>query len=574
MSESGDTAVKTGKSRRKKGKGKKTTADDQTEPAGEVFGAEGHPSSSALTSPSVQSERSVPTTGESPSVSQVSSPASASSKGVARQRKRDRPANVQVESIRALARTIHIPSRPDGGGTMGQPVQLTVNCYDLRVVPKVSHVYHLEVKSVHRLGTDGKRELRMPPNEKRNLLVNVIAKLPRDTIYDSGHTVYSVSEIPGVTTADSNLEMTIKDPLNSGELLLCYRICKVQLVSTGDLHEYIGNPYASSINMPQDSIRLLDCVFKTALKGSFETVGRASLFDKSPAKILPESLLSIHRGFLLSARPQWQIRFNIDMTCKAFLTAGNMADVLFEKYGDNMSQCVEQMERDVKRIRVETAPIYKEKTGHARRFTVFELSRTPASQLMIPDLNQTVADYFSEKYSIVLQYPELPCVKVNNNRDVFFPMELLHILPFQAPNSSKAEVAAAVIRLSAVQPRDRFKEIQQFVNAVVRKKHPVLTTYGVEVIPAPVQVPGRVLPTPTANFGRENVQLKRGCWEVPSYYLPTPGKQATRCAVISVPPHRVPVTIVCSLDQLTSLMRTRLFEPIGFSFVWNQVALR
>lgn len=531
-----DSVFKTGKSRRKKGKGKKVAAEDQAEQAPEVPGDEGHLLSSDPTSPSIHSD--VPTTWGLHDVPQLSSPALLT-KEVARQRKRDRPIHVQVTGSKAVSRTIHIPSRPDDGGKIGQPVQLTVNCYNLRIVPKLAHVYHLEAKSVHVLDTNGnKKELKMPPKDKRSLLLNVIDKLPPNTIYDGGHTVYTVSEIPGVTTADSIKEMTIKDPLNSGKLLLCYRICKVQLVSTGDLQEYLSNPYASSINMPQDSIRVLDCVFKTALKGSFETVGRASLFYKNPAQILPDSLLSIHRGFLLSCRPQWQIRFNVDMTCKAFLTAGNMADVLHTKYGDRMHLCVEQMERDIKRIRVETAPIYKEKTGQVRRFTAFGLSRKPASHLIISDLNQTVADYFANKHGIVIQYPELPCVNVSNSREVFFPMELLHIRPFQSPNSSKAEVAAAVIRLAAIQPRDRFREIQQFVNTVTRNKHPVLTTYGIETIPTPVQLTGRVLPTPTANFGRENVQLRRGCWEAPSYYLSTPGRQVTRCAVISVPPHQ------------------------------------
>lgn len=42
-------------------------------------------------------------------------------------------------------------------------------------------------------------------------------------------------------------------------------------------------------------------------------------------------------------------------------------------------------------------------------------------------------------------------------------MELLTILPYQAPNVKKSDVASEIIRCAAVRVHDRFKELDTFV---------------------------------------------------------------------------------------------------------------
>ncbi|KAF5396022.1 hypothetical protein PHET_11298, partial [Paragonimus heterotremus] len=99
---------------------------------------------------------------------------------VARQRKTDRPQTTCSDfsiSLKPadLSGTVHIPSRPDKGGTLGVPVRLLVNCFDVRFEPKRVIVYCVEPISVHRVDSAGvKRDLRMPPREKRALLRHLI----------------------------------------------------------------------------------------------------------------------------------------------------------------------------------------------------------------------------------------------------------------------------------------------------------------------------------------------------------------------------------------------------------------
>ncbi|VDP60977.1 unnamed protein product [Schistosoma mattheei] len=374
----------------------------------------------------------------------------------------------------SIDKVVRIPNRPDRGGTVGRKVTVTSNCWDLAFLPKTVYLYFLEASAVYRVGVDegSKTEIRMPPKEKRALIQQVVDSFPESIIYDGGNSVYSESPLPGITTDPVEKEIDIKDPLGRDHLLLSYRIMEVQKVSTADINHFISSPKATSLNMPQ--------------------------------------------------------------TCKAFFTAGNLADVMYEKYGDNMARCSSQMANDLRRIRVETDKFYKSDNGHAysRRFTVHGISSVPADKLMIEERKQSVAAYFDEHHHIKLKYPDLPCIKV------YMPMELLNILPFQAPNASKADVASEVIRCAAVRPQERFQELQTFSNSML-KSHPLIKQFGLTLQSRPVDVNARVLQPPSAAFDRSRViPLKPGSWTSPGFYDPAGHGVELLWAILCVPPDR------------------------------------
>ncbi|CAH8462694.1 unnamed protein product [Schistosoma mattheei] len=439
----------------------------------------------------------------------------------------------------SIDKVVRIPNRPDRGGTVGRKVTVTSNCWDLAFLPKTVYLYFLEASAVYRVGVDegSKTEIRMPPKEKRALIQQVVDSFPESIIYDGGNSVYSESPLPGITTDPVEKEIDIKDPLGRDHLLLSYRIMEVQKVSTADINHFISSPKATSLNMPQESIRLLDCILKTVSKQSFVSLGRSALFYEKPVRVIADKLFTIHKGFITSVRPQWKVRVNLDMTCKAFFTAGNLADVMYEKYGDNMARCSSQMANDLRRIRVETDKFYKSDNGHAysRRFTVHGISSVPADKLMIEERKQSVAAYFDEHHHIKLKYPDLPCIKVDQKREVYMPMELLNILPFQAPNASKADVASEVIRCAAVRPQERFRELMDFTNSI-SKAHRLFQLFQVKIANKPVDVKSRVLQPPKAVFNRpDKIQLKAGSWNTPDFHEPAKRGVAIPWGILCVP---------------------------------------
>ncbi|OON20197.1 piwi domain protein, partial [Opisthorchis viverrini] len=370
-----------------------------------------------------------------------------------------------------------LPHRPDTGGTIGEPVRISVNCWNITIKPMDIHVYFLEAISLDLVDSSGNRkELRLRAAELRAKLRHVVETMPPHPVYDGAHALYTDTPLPGITSDGITKEIQLPDPMDAGKLFLKYRILLTQKINTQDLIAYLDNPKASTLNMPQ--------VFK------------------------------------------------------AFFTAGCMADVLYDKYGDNMMRCVKQMEDDLLRIRAQTNSLYKQKTNRVKRITVHGLSRKPASELIIPELNQSVASYFETKYGIRLKYPELPCVKSKKDKEEYFPMELLDILPFQAPKASKADVASQVIRLAAVQPRDRFREIHSFLSVMLQSGEGLFNKFGVKVSQNLVKVTGRILPLPKADFGRGDIPITRGKWNVPGFITPGCQGNEIKWALYSVPRHR------------------------------------
>ncbi|KER27546.1 hypothetical protein T265_13773, partial [Opisthorchis viverrini] len=459
-----------------------------------------------------------------------------------------------------------LPHRPDTGGTIGEPVRISVNCWNITIKPMDIHVYFLEAISLDLVDSSGNRkELRLRAAELRAKLRHVVETMPPHPVYDGAHALYTDTPLPGITSDGITKEIQLPDPMDAGKLFLKYRILLTQKINTQDLIAYLDNPKASTLNMPQDSIRCLDCVFKCACWGKFESLGRQAVFEKTPKQI--NGLLSIHRGFLTSVRPQWKIPLIVDLVFKAFFTAGCMADVLYDKYGDNMMRCVKQMEDDLLRIRAQTNSLYKQKTNRVKRITVHGLSRKPASELIIPELNQSVASYFETKYGIRLKYPELPCVKSKKDKEEYFPMELLDILPFQAPKASKADVASQVIRLAAVQPRDRFREIHSFLSVMLQSGEGLFNKFGVKVSQNLVKVTGRILPLPKADFGRGDIPITRGKWNVPGFITPGCQGNEIKWALYSVPPHRISRCIYICTALFIRLLKIRRHPTTGFALL-------
>ncbi|CAL8102057.1 unnamed protein product [Calicophoron daubneyi] len=561
------TEAGTKKTKRKAKKDRGSSAKEKAEEkSGDTIAPQG---AEALESLEKQSE---------PSTSQIS-PAGEQGRAVTAARQKKSHPMIVAEGIlpTQMARISlgekYMPKRPDNGGKLGKPCEMTVNCWDMEFGSCKVKMYCLEEIAVYNLDKSAgtKKEIRMPTKEKRALLKFVIPTLPAHAIYDGGHTVYSETQVPDVTSDGVEREMEIEDPQSRGTLLLKYRIMEVQTITTDVLRDYITNPRSTSLEMPQDSIRLLDCVFKEVSKRSYVSLGRAAVYDKEPAKMIMEKLLSIHRGFISSVRPQWKVRINVDLTYKAFLTAGNLADVVYNKYGDNACRCSRQIASDLSRIRVQTEPYYTEtKTGHSysRKFTVFGISDKPANELMIEERNQTVAEYFEQQHNIRLKYPYYPCVKVNQTRSVYIPMELLNILPYQSSNASKADIASTIIRCAAVKPTERFGILAEFVRRMFLSRLELFDRFGVKISPNPVEVNGRVLPTPKAKFSERNeMVLSRGSWIAPSFYSPANSGSQIQWAILSVPygredPRRDQATVMAELPKEAGKYNVIMGAPI------------
>ncbi|KAH9283568.1 hypothetical protein ECG_05010 [Echinococcus granulosus] len=121
------------------------------------------------------------------------------------------------------------------------------------------------------------------------------------------------------------------------------------------------------------------------------------------------------------------IEYTVRRAHRAFFPAGNLADILHAKYGSvlHSKPTWKHVKEEIKSLYVE-AGHYRNKAldcgsnfnavsgkTYRKRLVVHGLSDNTADREMISDRNQSVAEYFKERYGIDLKYPELPCVKVS-----------------------------------------------------------------------------------------------------------------------------------------------------------------
>lgn len=214
-----------------------------------------------------------------------------------------------------------------------------------------------------------------------------------------------------------DIEKTIKDPLGQDELKIKYRLKLVNTVSAESIKSYISNPKASTKDFPQEGINMLDTLLKWINGAVFATFTKNGGFFEEPLKTNTKGLFWVYYGFSLSVRPQWKMRLNIDKIHRAFFPSGNLADILYGKFGDRMyqPQCWRQMANAILTLRVEAGHYKNNGVAYKRHFTVHGLSPARADQELIVDLQKTVAEYYLDKYGLELRYPELPCVKVCHN---------------------------------------------------------------------------------------------------------------------------------------------------------------
>ena len=157
--------------------------------------------------------------------------------------------------------------------------------------------------------------------------------------------------------------------------------------------------------------------------------------------------------------------------------------------------------------------------GYRRPYRVVCVSKDAANQHQIVDhrdgTHKTVSVYYKQKYGIELQYAHLPCIQVEpKNKNIFIPMELAEIEEGQrCIRSLTDEQIAKIIRMSAKKPDLKRRTIDDAASDFSRKSSNVLQQFGLSVETRPVQIKGRILPTPKIAYRQNEVSADNGQWQ-------------------------------------------------------------
>ncbi|TMS18725.1 Protein argonaute-2 [Larimichthys crocea] len=392
---------------------------------------------------------------------------------------------------------------------MGRTIKLQANFFEMEI-PKLE-VYHYDI--------DIKPE-KCPRRVNREIVEHMVQHFKtqifgdRKPVYDGRKNLYTAMPLP-IGRDKVELEVTI--PGEGKDRSFKVSIKWVSCVSLQALHEALSGRLPS---VPFETVQALDVVMRHLPSMRYTPVGR-SFFTPSEGCSNPlGGGREVWFGFHQSVRPSlWKMMLNIDVSATAFYKAQPviefMCEVLDFKSIEEQQKPLTDSQRvkftkEIKGLKVEITHCGQMK----RKYRVCNVTRRPASHQTFPlqqengqTIECTVAQYFKDKYKLILRYPHLPCLQVGQEqKHTYLPLEVCNIVAGQRCIKKLTDnQTSTMIRATARSAPDRQDEISKLMRSANFNTDPYVREFGVMVRDEMTEVNGRVLQAPSILYGG------RGC---------------------------------------------------------------
>uniref|UniRef100_A0A673AKK0 Uncharacterized protein n=1 Tax=Sphaeramia orbicularis TaxID=375764 RepID=A0A673AKK0_9TELE len=383
-----------------------------------------------------------------------------------------------------------LPRRP-GYGTIGKPIKLLANCFQVEI-PKIDvYLYEVDIKPD-----------KCPRRVNREVVDSMVQHFKvtifgdRLPVYDGKKSLYTANPLP-VAAGGVDLDVTL--PGEGGKdrpFKVTMRF--VSLVSWHMLHEVLtGRAIAEPLDLEKplstNPVHAVDVVLRHLPSMKYTPVGR-SFFSSPEGYDHPlGGGREVWFGFHQSVRPaMWKMMLNIDVSATAFYKAQPviqfMCEVLDIHNIDEQPRPLTDSHRvkftkEIKGLKVEVTHC-----GTMRRkYRVCNVTRRPASLQTFPlqlengqTVERTVAQYFREKYNLQLKYPHLPCLQVGQEqKHTYLPLEVCNIVAGQRCIKKLTDnQTSTMIKATARSAPDRQEEISRLNRTVATPSHGVWDMRG------------------------------------------------------------------------------------------------
>ncbi|KAG1941166.1 protein argonaute-4 [Pimephales promelas] len=410
------------------------------------------------------------------------------------------------------------PPRRPGLGTVGKPIRLLANHFQVQI-PKID-VYHYDI--------DIKPEKR-PRRVNREVVDTMVRHFKmqifgdRQPGYDGKRNMYTAHPLP-IGRDRVDLEVTL--PGEGKDQTFKVSLQWVSVVSLQMLLEALSGHLNE---VPEDSVQALDVITRHLPSMRYTPVGR-SFFSPPEGYYHPlGGGREVWFGFHQSVRPaMWNMMLNIDVSATAFYRAQPVIEFMCEVLDiQNINEQTKPLTdsqrvkftKEIRGLKVEVTHCGQMK----RKYRVCNVTRRPASHQTFPlqlengqAMECTVAQYFKQKYSLQLKYPHLPCLQVGQEqKHTYLPLEVCNIVAGQRCIKKLTDnQTSTMIKATARSAPDRQEEISRLVksNSMVGGPDPYLKEFGIVVHNDMTEVTGRVLPAPMLQYGgRVSTDTGRDC---------------------------------------------------------------
>uniref|UniRef100_A0A672I0X3 Protein argonaute-4 n=1 Tax=Salarias fasciatus TaxID=181472 RepID=A0A672I0X3_SALFA len=416
-----------------------------------------------------------------------------------------------------------LPPRRPGLGTVGKPIRLLANHFQVQI-PKID-VYHYDI--------DIKPEKR-PRRVNREVVDTMVRHFKmqifgdRQPGYDGKRNMYTAHPLP-IGRDRVDLEVTL--PGEGKDQTFKVSLQWVSVVSLQMLLEALSGHLNE---VPEDSVQALDVITRHLPSMRYTPVGR-SFFSPPEGYYHPlGGGREVWFGFHQSVRPaMWNMMLNIDVSATAFYRAQPVIEFMCEVLDiQNINEQTKPLTdsqrvkftKEIRGLKVEVTHCGQMK----RKYRVCNVTRRPASHQTFPlqlengqAMECTVAQYFKQKYNLQLKYPHLPCLQVGQEqKHTYLPLEVCNIVAGQRCIKKLTDnQTSTMIKATARSAPDRQEEISRLVksNSMVGGPDPYLKEFGIVVHNDMTEVTGRVLPAPMLQYGGRNKTVatpNQGVWDM------------------------------------------------------------
>ncbi|CAB1320540.1 unnamed protein product [Coregonus sp. 'balchen'] len=428
------------------------------------------------------------------------------------------------------------PSRPDFG-TMGRTIKLQANFFEMEI-PKLE-VYHYDI--------DIKPE-KCPRRVNREIVEHMVQHFKtqifgdRKPVYDGRKNLYTAMPLP-IGREKVELEVTI--PGEGKDRNFKVAIKWVSCVSLQALQEALSGRLP---NIPFETIQALDVVMRHLPSMRYTPVGR-SFFTPSEGCSNP----------LVSATAFYKAQPVIEFMCEVL----DFKSIEEQQKPLTDSQRV-KFTKEIKGLKVEITHCGQMK----RKYRVCNVTRRPASHQTFPlqqengqTIECTVAQYFKDKYKLILRYPHLPCLQVGQEqKHTYLPLEVCNIVAGQRCIKKLTDnQTSTMIRATARSAPDRQEEISKLMRSANFNNDPYVREFGVMVRDEMTEVNGRVLQAPSILYGGRNKAIAtpiQGVWDMRNKQFHT-GIEIKVWAIACFAPQRqcTELLLKAFTDQLRKISR-------------------
>uniref|UniRef100_A0A2P2LIA9 Uncharacterized protein MANES_04G011400 n=1 Tax=Rhizophora mucronata TaxID=61149 RepID=A0A2P2LIA9_RHIMU len=335
-------------------------------------------------------------------------------------------AETSTKTLVASSSKARVPPRRPGFGTTGKNCIVKANHFLVKVAENDLHHYDVTIRP--------EVTSKLKTRDVMSLLVEQYgASLlgGRKPAYDGRKSLYTAGPLP-FESKEFIVNLLQKDG-NAGsskptrkEQPFKVAIKFAAKVYVHHLHQFLRG---RQLDVPQETIQVLDIVLRTPPSKAYIAVGR-SFFSTSLGQTgeLGDGL-EYWRGYYQSLRPtQMGLSLNIDVSARAFYEPILVTDFIAKHF--NFRETSRPLsDHDRAKVKKALKGIKVELTHRTRSFKITGLSVEPLSKLSFTlddkRSQMSVVQYFLEKYNIRLKYTSLPAIQSGSeSKPVFLPMEV------------------------------------------------------------------------------------------------------------------------------------------------------